>query len=413
MVDGDGRSFEGGPGRGDALGELDGPGDALGGTGDALDGPRDALSGPETGEYQYDPTVSTALDRPSTSVPDTVAAPPSAQHFQDLIALRREAEESAAAALSERREATSQASRIIEEAMRAAEMLQLEAQQALDQHRTAAEAEAAAILERARAEAAEIVQGGANDVLEAQRLRREAAAERDRVNAELDRLRRTAQEELFSEANRHAARMDEIRTRVLHGVEAATTGVRDTVWESGPRPGGRFGDSVPGPTAASYLSSTPEPIAAPPSALDASAVDAAAPDRPASAETPAAASPAPESRPAEAPAAATSPEPVPAETPDDDSSSFPWAADDSWFEGSGPQAPVAQPPAHAADVRESFVVDPPVVARPGAPGAPGGPGGSHVVHPPAPQASGPVQPPSDPARGRSEPRRRGWRSRRS
>lgn len=392
MVDGDGRSFEGGPGRSDALG---GPGDALGGPGDALDGPRDALAGPEPEEYQYDPTVSTALDRPAASVPDVVTPPPSAQHFQDLIALRREAEESAAAALSERREATSQASRIIEEAMRAAEMLQTEAQQALEQHRSAAEAEAAAILERARAEAAEIVQGGANDVLEAQRLRREAAAERDRVNSELDRLRRTAQEELFSEANRHAARMDEIRTRVLHGVEAATAGVRDTAWESAPRPGGRFGDSVPGPTAASYLSATPEPIAAPPPS-------AAAPPEPTVPEPPVA-------EPTEStPAEPTRQEPVP-----DDSSSFPWTSDDTWFEGTN-QTPVAEPPLQESSGPESFVVDPPVAA----PVSPSAPGGSPIVHPPAPQseqdARSQASPPSyDSQRSRSEPRRRGWRSRRS
>lgn len=155
----------------------------------------------------------------------------SAQHFQDWIALRREAEESAAAALHERREATSQASRIIEEAMRASEALQAEAQQELDRRRTAAESEAATILASARAEAAEIVRAGENDVAEAQRLRSEASAERERINGELERIRRTAQEELFAEANRHAARMDEIRTRVLHGVEAITGGLREPVRE--------------------------------------------------------------------------------------------------------------------------------------------------------------------------------------
>jgi vacuolar-type H+-ATPase subunit H len=163
----------------------------------------------------------------SSDEPERGTTPaPSAQHFQDVIALRREAEEAAAAALSERREATSQASRIIEEALRAAENLHADAQRSLDEKRTAAETEASTILERARAEAAEIIKAGENDVLEAQRLRREAGAERDRLNAELERIRRTAQEELFAEANRHTARMDEIRTRVLHGVEAATDSLR-------------------------------------------------------------------------------------------------------------------------------------------------------------------------------------------
>lgn len=386
MVDGDGRSFE------------DGRGDALSAPRDALDGPHDPgpEESPDTGRHDdtaqhHDPAVSTALDRPASSLPEVVATPPTAQHFQDLIALRRQAEESAAAALSERREATSQASRIIEEAMRAAEMLQTEARQTLEQHRSAAETEAAAILERARAEAAEIVQAGAHDVLEAQRLRREAAAERDRVNSELERLRRTAQEELFSEANRHAARMDEIRTRVLHGVEAATVGVRDTVWESTSRPGGRFGDSftgnVSGPSAAAYLSSTPEPVADP-SALDAPSAQSAPAGDPAD---PAASQPAaPEPAYAPVPEPEPVPEPpAPEPTDDDDSSSFPWLSGET---------PAASPADDQVVSPESFVTSPPPT-----------PQRDQVEG----QGSAPVQPPADSRWERPEPRRRGWRSRRS
>lgn len=180
------------------------------------------------------PEPSASTETPAAAGPAAAGGPEaaeasvsSAQHVQDWIALRREAEEAAAAALHERREATSQASRIIEEAMRASEALQAEAQQELDRRRSAAESEAATILASARAEAAEIIRAGENDVAEAQRLRSEASAERERINSELERIRRTAQEELFAEANRHAARMDEIRTRVLHGVEAITGGLRD------------------------------------------------------------------------------------------------------------------------------------------------------------------------------------------
>lgn len=211
----------------------------------------------------------TALDMPGGTMPAAPEPPPtptetpatgSAQHFQDVIALRREAENAAEAALSERREATSQASRIIEEAMRAAETLRAESERELEQQRTTAQSEAAVILERARSEAAEIIKAGEHDVLEAQRLRREAATERDQINAELERIRRTAQEELFAEANRHAARMDEIRTRVLHGVEAVTGALRGPLHDPVvPRSEGGYGDAVTRSAPAAYLPPAPEP----------------------------------------------------------------------------------------------------------------------------------------------------------
>lgn len=208
----------------------------------ALDGPapQEEPSSPADApeDAQTDARADAPADAPEDlgvpSAPAAAAVPepapqgqlPSAQQFQDVIALRREAEEAAAAALEERREATAQASRIIEEAMRAAEALHADAQQGLDARRSAADAEAQRIVELAREEAAEIVKRGEDDVLEAQRLRREATAERERLNSELERIRRTAQEELFAEANRHTARMEEIRTRVLHGVEAVTAEIR-------------------------------------------------------------------------------------------------------------------------------------------------------------------------------------------
>lgn len=211
----------------------------------------------------------TALDMPGGTMP-TAPQPPvtpteapatgAAQQFQDVIALRREAENAAEAALSERREATSQASRIIEEAMRAAETLRLESERDLELQRSAAQTEAAVILERARTEASEIIRAGEHDVLEAQRLRREAATERDQINAELERIRRTAQEELFAEANRHASRMEEIRTRVLHGVEAVTGPLRGPLHDPAEqRTDGGYGDAVTRSAPAAYLPPAPEP----------------------------------------------------------------------------------------------------------------------------------------------------------
>lgn len=228
--------------------------------------PHDVLDGPPPVD-----ALDASVPPPADPEPTASSVAPSAQTFQDLIALRREAEESAAAALVERREATTQASRIIEEAMRASESLQAEAQRKLDEQRGAAEAEAATILQQARAEAAEIVKAGENDVLEAQRLRAEANAERERLNSELEKIRRTAQEELFAEANRHAARMDEIRTRVLHGVEAATDGLRDAVRDSAARSDAAFegasflqpvepAPAIPaGPVVAPAAATAPEP----------------------------------------------------------------------------------------------------------------------------------------------------------
>ena len=252
-----------------------------------------------------------APEAPVTEASDTDApasALPSAQHFQDLIALRREAEESAAAALHERREATSQASRIIEEAMRASETLQSEARQDLERRRATAEAEAAAILERARAEAAEIVRAGENDVREAQRLRLEASAERERINTELERIRRTAQEELFAEANRHAARMDEIRTRVLHGVEAITGGLREPARDAlpamSPAPEPRAADvRPPDSQSGSQSASRPYSQADGPSRDDAQPEPAAAAPTPATFTVSAPPAPEPVAEPDPAPAA--------------------------------------------------------------------------------------------------------------
>ncbi|NHA01309.1 hypothetical protein G5V59_19560 [Nocardioides sp. W3-2-3] len=198
--------------------------------------PHDVLDGPPPVD-----ALDTSVPPPADPEPAASSVVPSAQTFQDLIALRREAEESAAAALVERREATTQASRIIEEAMRASESLQAEAQRkarrAARCRRGGGRHDPGAGPHRGRRDRQGRGERRPGGPATARRGQRRARAPQQRAWRRSAAPRRRS---LFAEANRHAARMDEIRTRVLHGVEAATDGLRDAVRDSAARSDAAF-----------------------------------------------------------------------------------------------------------------------------------------------------------------------------